>query len=1414
MTPFQRPLRKAGALALALVYFLTNSALAQAPESKFWAERRRQVRNLPPESGSPRLLASLSAPDASPLTRELPRLQTQGFMPSLPRQAQLLAALRPAYGRVRAIDAGLGQKTVVYLQDVHMNPEAQANIGKVVQELIDHRKVDLIALEGASTPIDLSRFRNFPRPDVTRMVADYFLKTQRISGPIHAALTSAEPIPPVVGVDDEAHYRANVDAYKQSAPLAASLKRDAARRQAALAEEKAKVLHPALRVFDAQVAAYRRGKLSLGAYVKLLDASASTPHARAFLEALALEDAMDFAAVERDRAQLIETVAHKMDRQELSSLLQMSAAHRSGQARHADFYESLQALCRKHGVALSQFPAMEKYLAYVLLSDDIDAEALMRETSRLEEQAYQRLIRTEQESRLVAEGKCLLLLEKLLNFSLTPEEWGEYKKHMEGAKESRRDVSLLSFESFYREAERRDQAMVTNLVAAMDRQNADTALLVTGGFHTGGMRRHMRQAGLNVITFAPKITQVETAAGSAYLSVFTQEKTPLEKLFAGEKLFTAPHPAGDQANALAPAAYAAADAHQNPAGLLPAAANQAYRSVALPPQQEDRVEAVTQEGDVIRVEIQSPDGEAAVTTAFRMEGAPPKARIVGEEYAVRGKSAWQRLRAFASAGLAGLLKRRGAEHRLLAAGALVLLLVRPEASLVAFLGVAVAMVWYGDSPGSDPKREEQGKDLAYQILSHFHADNDSPERKKDLQDAMDFLVDKANPKSAKDYVRFALQNIDVDPVALLSPYFVRRLAAYLQDIIRQVHDMKTIADAGAAVRHLHDLPEFGEFLQASHLGKFLAANGPGGYYVLTIDGRPVDRPVRIILDRSTMVLNDPIENVPRRVEIANEVLEPHPILRAIRGAVASLESGAGQAAPAAQGQEAPSETADPAQVAAEAGLPPLLQAGRVPPEIWAQVVIENYIKVPGDMAVVLNYLEALVRADSARAWRKRLAKIWIKELSGSFWQSDKAAQDKITRLLAVLDGTEADQRRERLGLPPLAAGRATAGPGVWAARSAAKLLRQDPEAWGEWVLRHAPLESVVVVVASLWLGLGFGVLAGLAPIALFGAMHFFSRDQLRLYGADISFWKIAVVSFFQGLTLWAALTPGDAAGPLAGMAWIVLAALTVYIHARVDETGLESQAAFFIDNKERLLALQKQWEEALASETPLDILRPRVADMAHALALPPDSLGVDQTLMLMNDVLIRRFGQRAADKGFKSAVLNVLRQRFPAENPETRWRRLLTGHLDKALLGAPGDIYFVEDLREEADALAAVLRVRAALQWETLVIAKDETALRRLRAPRGMDAVVLNGFEDGIFRLSALAENEQARTFVLRQEEVTPYAWRPLALEDDGADAEILKKFKTKEAEIIGKLLNGIALSVLQTHIEAINGLLKALQAA
>ena len=72
----------------------------------------------------------------------------------------------------------------------------------------------------------------------------------------------------------------------------------------------------------------------------------------------------------------------------------------------------------------------------------------------------------------------------------------------------------------------------------------------------------LNAAGITVISFVPTIEKVDTAQGSAYLSVFTREKTPLEKLFQGQKLFLGDDPAGRVRDGQAAVCTAALDAVQ------------------------------------------------------------------------------------------------------------------------------------------------------------------------------------------------------------------------------------------------------------------------------------------------------------------------------------------------------------------------------------------------------------------------------------------------------------------------------------------------------------------------------------------------------------------------------------------------------------------------------------------------------------------------------------------------------------------------------------------------------------------------------------------------------------------------------------------------------------------------------------
>src|SRR5581483_10843936 len=138
-----------------------------------------------------------------------------------PKLASILSTLSKPYGSVREIVEPRKPhpyRILIYVQDVHKNYEAQSNIAHAVKDLIENRTVDFIGLEGGFKPFDLTAFHSFHHPDIISKMAQVLLKENKISGPIYAALTSTVSIPPVFGIDDQEHHKANVDAYLSSVP--------------------------------------------------------------------------------------------------------------------------------------------------------------------------------------------------------------------------------------------------------------------------------------------------------------------------------------------------------------------------------------------------------------------------------------------------------------------------------------------------------------------------------------------------------------------------------------------------------------------------------------------------------------------------------------------------------------------------------------------------------------------------------------------------------------------------------------------------------------------------------------------------------------------------------------------------------------------------------------------------------------------------------------------------------------------------------------------------------------------------------------------------------------------------------------------------------------------------------------------
>jgi len=173
---------------------MTNSVLAHSTESNFWKNRHETLNDRNQKGIQLASLGSFSSSSA------LPPLQPSRLFPPpsfnlrklKPRSKSKETKFLPAqFGSIRKISRPAkfpADKTVILIQDIHLNSEAQGNINKTIEHLLQTESIDLLALEGAFGPLDLSALKEFPHPPSVKNAAKFLLDKNEISGGLYSVL--------------------------------------------------------------------------------------------------------------------------------------------------------------------------------------------------------------------------------------------------------------------------------------------------------------------------------------------------------------------------------------------------------------------------------------------------------------------------------------------------------------------------------------------------------------------------------------------------------------------------------------------------------------------------------------------------------------------------------------------------------------------------------------------------------------------------------------------------------------------------------------------------------------------------------------------------------------------------------------------------------------------------------------------------------------------------------------------------------------------------------------------------------------------------------------------------------------------------------------------------------------------------
>ncbi|MBI2119309.1 MAG: hypothetical protein HYT97_06760, partial [Elusimicrobia bacterium] len=506
---------------------------------------------------------------------------------------------------------------VILVQDAHGIYGAQKNIAHLVKELTE-MGVGLVGVEGSIGRMEgLENWRRYKDKKILMGIAGCLMEKGLLTG-VEVAGLASEPVLncknkihdvclkshssliEFYGVEDKDKYLEQVRSFKETLKINKEVEEWQGKIRKEILNLKEKFYTEELKEIDKYKNRYESSQIQLGEWLEFLNSqnlsfksqfiiqpqfqsqshsdsqsqpwqksqSQTQPNLRKYLSAYRLEKEIDFKKVSEEQKRVLEQLSAKLNKNELMGLLEESVAYRLGKIGYEEFYSGIKGRCDKAGINIT--PELNKYIKYVVGVEGIDRDQLFVEVKDLEDEVWRKRGLEGSESKNSFKGKLLeliwidkdySLLEKAINFKLSPEEWEEYdsrKQELESiaqrivalirgeqsesqkletknlgkgtskigsvnekenrfSKEMNEVFALARNESikkvmksvadFNRLSHERNHIFVEKLLS----RSPKISILVAGGYHSRGVEELLRKRNISYITIRPHLNTGEIA---------------------------------------------------------------------------------------------------------------------------------------------------------------------------------------------------------------------------------------------------------------------------------------------------------------------------------------------------------------------------------------------------------------------------------------------------------------------------------------------------------------------------------------------------------------------------------------------------------------------------------------------------------------------------------------------------------------------------------------------------------------------------------------------------------------------------------------------------------------------------------------------------------------------------------------
>jgi len=461
---------------------------------------------------------------------------------------------------VEAYEAPDSKRLVAHIQDLHCNPEAAFNMASILEILVKDYGLNLVCSEGAEGEVDTSSVSSFPDPQTREKVAKLFVNSGELTGEEYLSITKYPKLP-IWGIENKTIYFQNIDEFNKIMAFNPDSMAFINNAREALKNLKPKVYSKKLIDLDNKYAEYETSEGGSSDYIEYLAklnpvGAAKYRNIALFRETSGMEKSIDQKKIIDESQALLAKLQSALDpkanKKEIDALVAKAMLFKDKKLSSYSFYSYLDELSKTYVKdSYAAFPDLFKYIGYLNRVNSLDSIQLFQEIDNLTYETLGLLSENEKQKNLTKAIRNIGIMDDLFNISVSNDQYDYYRKNknefnvnffrtlITGLSGSGGDIDynpalidnhLAELEHFYDIAYKRDIEMSANALKKIEEANAKVSAIITGGFHSQGITKALKDRGYSYIVISPY--SKTTIDEENYRFLLSGKRRPIEDLIS------------------------------------------------------------------------------------------------------------------------------------------------------------------------------------------------------------------------------------------------------------------------------------------------------------------------------------------------------------------------------------------------------------------------------------------------------------------------------------------------------------------------------------------------------------------------------------------------------------------------------------------------------------------------------------------------------------------------------------------------------------------------------------------------------------------------------------------------------------------------------------------------------------------